>query len=66
MVPDLIWAPDFFGPQEIWFARNLVSEKIWPKEIWYLHENVIQYFLCGDQISQGPNQIKDHFIYSQN
>ena len=18
MVPDLIWAPDFFGPQEIW------------------------------------------------
>ena len=23
MVPDLIWAPDFFGPQEIWAPRNL-------------------------------------------
>jgi len=23
MVHDLIWAPDFFGPQEIWDPRNL-------------------------------------------
>ena len=30
MVPDLIWASDFFGPQEIWFPRNLVPEKFGP------------------------------------
>ena len=23
MVPNLIWAPDFFGPQEIWTPGNL-------------------------------------------
>ena len=25
LVPDFIWAPDFFGPQEIW-ARNVRNE----------------------------------------
>ena len=37
MVPDLIWAPDFFGPQEIWALRNLGPEKFGPQEIWSLH-----------------------------
>ena len=47
MVLDLIWAPDFFGPQEIWSPRNLVSKKFSPQEIWapqelvFLHENAI-------------------------
>ena len=27
MVPNLIWAPDFFGPQEIWSPRNLDPKK---------------------------------------
>ena len=30
MAPDLIWAPDFFGPQEIWSPRNLVPKKFGP------------------------------------
>ena len=30
MVPDLIWAPDIFGPREIWSPRNLVPEKFGP------------------------------------
>ena len=34
MVPDLIWAPDCFGPQEIWFPRNLVLKKFGLPEIW--------------------------------
>ena len=25
MVPDLIWAPDFFGPQEIWSLHENAS-----------------------------------------
>ena len=41
MVPDIIWAPDFFGPQEIWFSRNLVPEKFGPQEVWSLHKNAI-------------------------
>jgi hypothetical protein len=27
MVPNLICAPDFFGPQEIWAQRNLNPKK---------------------------------------
>ena len=30
MVPDLIWAPDLFGPQEIWAPRNLGPKKLGP------------------------------------
>jgi hypothetical protein len=34
MVPELIWALDFFGSQDIWFPRNLVPKKFGPQEIW--------------------------------
>ena len=34
MVPDLIWAPDFFCPHKIWALRNLVAKKFGPREIW--------------------------------
>ena len=52
MVPYLIWAPDFFGPQEIWA----------------LHEKHYIAFSCRDQISRwpkksDPNEIGDHFSY---
>jgi hypothetical protein len=45
MVPNLIWAPDFFGPQEIWSP----------------HKNHHMAFSCGAQtswaqISQGPKK----------
>ena len=30
MVPELIWAPEFFGPWEIWFLGNLVPDKFSP------------------------------------
>ena len=34
MVPDLILALDFFGPQEIWSLRNLGPKKFGLREIW--------------------------------
>ena len=40
MVPDLIWAPDFFGPREIWPWRNLVTKKFVWQESWSLHEKM--------------------------
>ena len=47
MVPDLIWAPDFFGP-----------EKLKLREIWSLHENHYMAFswpkFLRAQISWGP------------
>ena len=75
MVPNLIWAPDFFGPQEVWFLRNIGHEKIGPctKIItWLFHAGPK---LLGAQISPGPkfsgpkkvrrpNEIGDHFSYS--
>ena len=33
MVPELIWAPDFFGLQEIWAPRSLGPKKFGPEEI---------------------------------
>ena len=30
MVPDLIWAPGFFGPHEIWSQNNLGPEMFKP------------------------------------
>ena len=41
MVPNLIWAPDFFGPGKIWALKNLGHEKFGPQEIWSLHEIAI-------------------------
>ena len=46
MVPDLIWVPEFFGPQVIWSPRTLVPkkfgpEKFGPHESWFLLENAI-------------------------
>ena len=43
MVPNLIWSPDFFGPQEVWSRRNMG-----------LHENHHMAFSCGAQTSRGP------------
>ena len=34
MVPDHIWAPDFFGPQEIWSPRILVPRNLGPAPFW--------------------------------
>ena len=30
LVPELIWAPEFFGPQEIWSPSNLGPRKFGP------------------------------------
>ena len=40
MVPDLIRAPDFFGPQEIGSLRNLDPTKFGPLEVWSLRNLV--------------------------
>ena len=47
MVTDLIWAPDFFGLQEIWSLRNFG-----PKKFGHFYEGTK---FLGDQVSQGPN-----------
>ena len=54
MVPDLIWASDFFGAREIWSLRYLVPEIFGPPMkiiIWHFHAGPK---LLGAQISQGP------------
>ena len=33
MAPDLIWAPYFFWPQEIWASKNLFPDKYGLQEI---------------------------------
>ena len=76
MVPDLIWAPDFFGPQAIWSPSNLVPEKFGPLEIWsprnlglcmkmpYNDFNAKTKFL-GDQIFRTPNFSETKFLGAQ-
>ena len=67
VVSNLIWAPDFFGPREIWAPRSLVPEEYGPQEIWSPHENHHMAFFMqgpnflgskflGDQISWGPKK----------
>ena len=34
MVPNLIWAHDFFSSQEVWALRDLGPKKFGPLEIW--------------------------------
>ena len=55
MVPDLIWAPDFFGPREIWSSRNVGPTKFGSgMKMLYndFHEGTK---FLGAQSSQGPN-----------
>ena len=49
LVPELIWAPDFFGPQEIWSPRNLVPRNLVPAPFWSLRNLVPKKF--------GPREI---------
>ena len=50
MVPDHIWAPDFFGPQEIWALGNLGAGKFGS----CMKIIIVAKFL-GAQISWEPN-----------
>ena len=55
MVPDLIWAPDFFDPQEIWAPRNLGPKKLGPCiKMPYIDFHAGSKLL-GVQLSWGPN-----------
>ena len=65
MVPDLIWAPDLFGPQEILSPRNFVPKKFGPREISSLHENHYIAFSCRDQLSWGPKFSGPKFLRDQ-
>ena len=60
MVPDLIWAPDFFGPQEIWAPKGWSPQNLLPPK--YCHimifirgPNFVGPKFVGAQISWGPN-----------
>ena len=56
MVPELIWAPDFFGSREIWAPRNLVPKKFGPREIWSSRNQdpMKMPYEMGDQFSYIP------------
>ena len=75
MVPNLIWAPVFFGPQEVWSLRNLVPKKFEPrmKIITRLFHAGTKFLegqipwgpnFLGPKKDSGPNEIGDHFSYS--
>ena len=49
LVPELIWAPEFFGPQEIWSPRNLGPRNLGPAPFWSLRNLVPKKF--------GPREI---------
>ena len=61
MVPNLIWAPDFFGPQEIWPQRNLGPKKFggpcmkMHMMIFMLRPNISGTKFLGTKIARGPN-----------
>ena len=61
MVPDPIWAPDIFGPQEIRSPRSLGPEKLGPPQNWPPPWKSLRHFhteikFLGDQISQEPKK----------
>ena len=65
MVPDLILAPDFFGPREIWSPRNLVLKKFGPHEVW-ASTNLVPAYKCRIMIFlRGPNFIRIKFLGTQ-
>ena len=55
LVPDLIWAPDFFGPQKVWAPRNLGPNKFDPCIKMLYNDIHAEPKFHGDQISWGPN-----------
>ena len=72
MVPNLIWAPDFFGPekfwpQEVWSLRNMEPKKFGTRMkiiTWHFHagpKHLRPKFL-GDQISWEPNFLGTKFL----
>ena len=74
MVSDLIWAPHFFGPREIWFLRNLGPKNVGTCMNYKFHAGTK---FLGAKIPQGPNFIRtkkvrgpnvigDHFSFSPN
>ena len=54
MVPDLISAPDFFGPKEIWALRNLVHAWNSLYGIFLQGPTFLGTKFFGDQKRQGP------------
>ena len=75
MVPDFIWAPDFFGSREIRSPRNLGPTKVRScmKMLCNDFHAGIKLFraqisrgpnFLGTKKDRGPNEIRDHFSYS--
>ena len=65
MVPDLIWAPDFFGPQEIWSLRNLGPTKVGSCMKMLYNDFHARINFLGAQTSRGPNFLGPKFIGDQ-
>ena len=67
MVPDLIWAPDFFGPQEIWSPSKFGPSIKKPCDDFRVGTKFIGVHtswgpnFSGTKKVRGPNEIGDHF-----
>ena len=66
IVPDLILAPVFFGPQEIWSPRNMGPKKVGPRM-----KTITQLFhaaapkLLGAQMRSGTISVIEHILANQ-
>ena len=69
VVPNLIWGPDFFGPQEIWASTNLDPKKFGPRMKKPCDDFCARTKFLGAYISQGlkanvsqENQVLCHVL----
>ena len=53
------------SPWLFWSMRNLVPKKLWPQEVWSLHENNYIAFSCRIQLTLGPNFSGPNFLGDQ-
>ena len=65
MVPDLIWAPDFFGLREIWNRRSLDKIRKSHMMIFMRGPNFLAPIYLRDQTSWGPNFLWTKFLGDQ-
>ena len=65
IVPDLIWASDFFGPREIWSPRNFGPKNVGPNMKMPYNDFHARTKFLGAQISWSPNFLGPKFCGAQ-
>ena len=59
MVPELICAPDFFGPGEIWSRRNLVPRNLDTDKFWPRMKIIFRAQICREPNFMGTKKVRD-------